>query len=565
VECFSEFLPTSAYVGSVGANANPPSLHFRLTARDGRPDGGGVNTATTTLILATNAGPFLVTSPNAAVAYAGGSTQTVTWDVANTNLAPVQTADVRISLSFDGGHTYPYELAASTPNDGAETVLLPNAGTVHARVKVEAVGNVFFDVSNDDFVILALPTVTSSAPDGAAVQYSDSLSPPLNVLATDPDSAGAALVASASGLPAGLSLAPSSISDDETRPGSATWTVAGKTAAAPGTYAVTVSVTDEAGGTAATSFAIVVNAEDAEAAYTGDVLAFTSPASPAADVLLRATVRDRAGEAGGADTEPGDIANATVSFEEDGATLCGPLPLVLLEGATSGTASCSVPLWPGTHSIDAVVDRFYSGTSTSVIEIDDPEGSAVGGAGSILAIRSAGAYAADPGSRVEFGLSVKYKVREKDDRDDHDDRDKNDERRKSREPKAPKPPKGHVEVLLRSHGKAYVIRSNDLDLLGVSEETPAGKECHGRAPKCIGRSDTRWTASLVDTTKPRKPITLATNLALQVMSADRADRHGSGDTIAITLWNGNALLFSSAWSGAQTLEQALKTGNITVD
>ena len=344
---------------------------------------------------------------------------------------------MRISLSLDGGHTYPYELAASTPNDGSETVLLPNAGTVHARVKVEAVGNVFFDVSNDDFVILALPTVTSSAPDGAAVQYSDSLSPPLTVLATDPDSAGAALVASVSGLPAGLSLAPSSISDDATRPGSATWTVAGRTAAAPGTYAVTVTVTDEAGGTAATSFAIVVNAEDAEATYTGDVLAFTSPASPAADVLLRATVRDRAGEAGGADTEPGDIANATVSFEEDGATLCGPLPLVLLDGKTSGSASCSVPLWPGAHSIDAVVGGFYSGTSTSVIEIDDPEGSAVSGAGSILASRSAGAYAADPGSHVEFGLSVKYKVREKDDRDDHDDRDKNDERRKSREPQGP--------------------------------------------------------------------------------------------------------------------------------
>src|SRR6185503_6449318 len=140
--------PTSAYVGIAGVNANPPSLHFRLTARDGRPDGGGVNSASTTLILATNAGPFLVTSPNAAASYAGGSALTVTWDVANTNLAPVQTAEVRISLSFDGGHTYPRELAASTPNDGAETVLLPDQATVQARVKIEAVGNVFFDVSN---------------------------------------------------------------------------------------------------------------------------------------------------------------------------------------------------------------------------------------------------------------------------------------------------------------------------------------------------------------------------------------------------------------------------------
>ena len=46
VDCFSEFLPTAAYVGIPGWNANPPSLHFRLTARDGRPGGGGVNNAT---------------------------------------------------------------------------------------------------------------------------------------------------------------------------------------------------------------------------------------------------------------------------------------------------------------------------------------------------------------------------------------------------------------------------------------------------------------------------------------------------------------------------------------
>jgi len=552
VECFSEFLPTSAYVGVVGSNANPPSLHFRLTARDGRPDGGGVNAATTTLILAPNAGPFVVTSPNAAAAHAGGSTLSVTWDVADTNLPPVQAAEVRISLSYDGGRTYPYELAANTPNDGEETVRLPDAGTTRARIRVEAVGNVFFDVSNEDFVILGLPTATNSAPGGASVQYSDSLSPALTVSASDGDSAGADLTASASGLPPGLSLVRRSVSDDGARPGSATWTVAGKTAAAPGSYAVAVTVTDESGGTAFTSFVITVTEEDAEATYTGDVLAFTSPGATAAMVLLRATVRDGSVDPAHADAEAGDVTNATVTFLEDGAALCGPLPLTLLEGPTSGTASCSVPLWPGMHAIDVAVGGFYTGTSTSIIEVDDPDGSVATGAGSIVASRSAGAYAADAGSHVAFALSVKYKVP---DRDKHDKHDKH----------GPKPPTGHIEVLFRSHRKAYVIRSNDLDLLGVSEETPKGKECHGRAPKCIGKLETRWTASLVDVTKPWKPIPLGSNLALQLSATDAGDRHGSGDTLAITLWNGNALAFSSAWTGAQTVEQALKTGKITVD
>ncbi len=149
-ECYMEFLPTSDYVGVPGVNADPLSLHMRFTARDGR---GGSNFADTTLLLANTAGPFLVTSPNTAVSLPGDSTQTVTWDVANTNAAPVSAANVRISLSVDSGHTYPYVLAASTPNTGSASVVLPMVGTTHARVKIEAVDNVFFDVSNADFAI----------------------------------------------------------------------------------------------------------------------------------------------------------------------------------------------------------------------------------------------------------------------------------------------------------------------------------------------------------------------------------------------------------------------------
>jgi hypothetical protein len=162
VICFSEFLPTAAYVGFAGTNASPLSLHFRVTVRDGR---GGVNSngaTQTTLLLATTAGPFLVTSPNTAVTYPGGSTQTVTWDVANTNIAPVSTTNVKISLSTDGGLTYPTVLAASAANDGSEPVTLPNISTTTARIKIEAVGNVYFDVSNADFTIQQAPVLSAA-------------------------------------------------------------------------------------------------------------------------------------------------------------------------------------------------------------------------------------------------------------------------------------------------------------------------------------------------------------------------------------------------------------------
>jgi PKD repeat protein len=473
----------------------------------------------------------------------------------------------------DGGDTYLYDLAESTPNDGSEAVLLPNVGTTQARVKVEAIGNVFFDVSNRDFAIQALPVVSSSAPAGAAVQYSDSLSPAVTVSAGDADSAGSALVASVSGLPAGLSLVAASVSDDAMRPGSATWALTGAVAAAPGTYNVTVTVADETGGTDSTSFSITVGEENAEATYTGDALAYTSPGATTATVMLRATVRDGSVVPSLGDAEPGDITKAMVTFEEDGLALCGPLPLTLLEGTTSGSASCSVPLWPGTHSIDVEVSGFYQGTSTSVVEILIPEGSHVSGAGRLLLGSSGGSYKAGPGSLAEFAFDVKYSERKdkRKDRDDWDERGWRDGKGgrgrsgDARDPRDPKEPTGRIDVIFRAGGSTYRITSRQVDLLGISEVASSGKECHGRGSKCIGVADIRWTASLVDVTNRRKPVTIGSGLALQVTATDKGDRHGSGDTIGLTLWKGDTLLFSSNWTGARTLEQLLKTGKISVN
>jgi transposase-like protein len=46
-------------------------------------------------------------------------------------------------------------LAASTPNDGTETLTIPNTATSTARIKIESVGNIFFDISNTNFTITA--------------------------------------------------------------------------------------------------------------------------------------------------------------------------------------------------------------------------------------------------------------------------------------------------------------------------------------------------------------------------------------------------------------------------
>jgi hypothetical protein len=185
LECYSEFLPTADYLGFAGVNLG--QLHFRMTARDMRVGGGGNSAADVTLTLAPTAGPFLVTAPNTAVTYPGGSTQTITWDKANTDLPPVGTTDVKISLSTDGGQTYPIVLAASTPNDGSEAVTIPNFATSQARVKIEAVGNIFFDVSNANFRITdtVKPTITATVAPPANAAGWHNTNPTVTLTATD--------------------------------------------------------------------------------------------------------------------------------------------------------------------------------------------------------------------------------------------------------------------------------------------------------------------------------------------------------------------------------------------
>jgi len=129
------------------------SMTFRCTVRDNRAGGGGVNDDQLNFNVSDQAGPFVVTSPNTAITIPGNSIQTVTWDVAGTNLAPVNCANVDIYLSTDGGLTYPTLLLAGTPNDGSQAVFIPAGETSTARIKVKASGNIFFDISNTNFSI----------------------------------------------------------------------------------------------------------------------------------------------------------------------------------------------------------------------------------------------------------------------------------------------------------------------------------------------------------------------------------------------------------------------------
>ncbi|HYE14401.1 MAG TPA: zinc-dependent metalloprotease family protein, partial [Pyrinomonadaceae bacterium] len=129
------------------------TMKFQVTVRDNRAAGGGIDSDEMQVNVHAGAGPFVVQQPNTAVEWEGASTQTVTWAVAGTSAAPINAANVRITLSTDGGQTFPHVLAETTPNDGSQAVTVPNLPTEAARVKIEAVGNIFFDISNANFTI----------------------------------------------------------------------------------------------------------------------------------------------------------------------------------------------------------------------------------------------------------------------------------------------------------------------------------------------------------------------------------------------------------------------------
>ncbi|WP_431686088.1 reprolysin-like metallopeptidase [Hahella sp. NBU794] len=129
-------------------------LNFRVTVRSGD---FGVNQDDVKLTVDGDSGPFKVTAPGAGT-YTGGQQMDVSWNVANTNLAPVSCSQVDIELSKDGGSTFTTMIKAGASNDGFERVVAPNTDTANGRIRVKCSDNVFFNVSPDKFSLVSVNT-----------------------------------------------------------------------------------------------------------------------------------------------------------------------------------------------------------------------------------------------------------------------------------------------------------------------------------------------------------------------------------------------------------------------
>jgi len=144
------------------------TLNFRLTVRDNVAGGGANNSDDMVVTVSETAGPFVVNSPNTNVTWNAGTTQTVTWDVAGTTGNGINAASVDIYLSTDGGDTYTTALASSVPNDGSHDILVPNNVGTQNRIMVRGTNNIFFDISNSNFVIEGQVVCNATVPSSLA-------------------------------------------------------------------------------------------------------------------------------------------------------------------------------------------------------------------------------------------------------------------------------------------------------------------------------------------------------------------------------------------------------------
>jgi len=283
---------------------------------------------------------------------------------------------------------------------------------------------------------------------------------------------------------------------------------------------------------------LAVLKEDSVATYSGLTYVSTASAtSSTALVTLRATIQDITAVSPGLDGAAGNITTATVQFvnrDMGSAPLCSAtLSLVNPADTKTATASCSYTFNIGSADSDSitigvVVNGNYtrnSGDDNSVITISKPLTAFITGGGYLILESPSGTYAGTPGSKMNFGFNAKSKGKNT--------------------------LQGKVNIIIRKNGRVYQIKSTAIDSLSSRPWTST-------APG-IGSFQSKGT--LQDITDPLAPISIAGNLTIQMTFTDNGEP-GSADRLALTVWDGAALLISSRWSGVTTVEQLLGGGNV---
>tara|TARA_B100000686_G_scaffold340087_1_gene415211 strand:- start:1407 stop:5267 length:3861 start_codon:yes stop_codon:yes gene_type:complete len=153
--------PTSGSAWETVSNISR-ELNWGLTVRDRDPLstglGGQSSTDSMTLSVISGAGPFKLTSQSEnGIIWRTGDLVIIEWSVANTNLSPINTSEVSISMSLDSGQNFDYNIVSSTLNDGVYEYIVPNgiseSVSENVRLKIQPTNSIYYTVNDVKFSI----------------------------------------------------------------------------------------------------------------------------------------------------------------------------------------------------------------------------------------------------------------------------------------------------------------------------------------------------------------------------------------------------------------------------
>lgn len=148
--------PTSLLSGLLNEKTEPLSdlartLNFKLTVRDNNAEVGGIAWEDYVVKVTDKAGPFKLIFPEVDAQFKAGQLATITWDVANTDKAPVNCQTVNIFGSYlsairdEDPNLVP--LAMGVPNNGYCNVVIPEETSNFFRIIIKAADNIFLTAS----------------------------------------------------------------------------------------------------------------------------------------------------------------------------------------------------------------------------------------------------------------------------------------------------------------------------------------------------------------------------------------------------------------------------------
>lgn len=153
-------------------------LNFRLIARDNLMGGGGV--AYDAMVVHVQGAPFFITSPNSGI-FQADCPVPLTWEVGGGAVAP----QVAVLFSSDGGQNFNQTLAAAVPNNGEYAMTMPCTLGASGRLKLQSVGNIFFDVNDQNLTLYNNPPTVNVATAGGAVDGACQFTVEFSASATD--------------------------------------------------------------------------------------------------------------------------------------------------------------------------------------------------------------------------------------------------------------------------------------------------------------------------------------------------------------------------------------------